>query len=403
MKNESYEKTASAIISALLYGKGLKHLLDILCDLLENPVILCKPESNWFIYASKYRMAATDIQSILTTGTVPPNYQEEHKKYTRPELHSKKPFLLDQGLFAESRRIVSGIHIHDEVAAILAVIESNRPFKPEDYKIVEFISDVLAEELRTRGTPQSALYEYQFQKLLQGEKEALAQIDNWTTSLGWKENSAMRLCVVTADADLRYSLESSFRTIYGKEPYVKLTRLDSFIILLINCDSNQYTSDYFDRMERHLIDLDVRAIVSPPFYSHEHLNEQYRCLCDALDSGILLLREESLLWYEKLRLSHLLCSAFRDQRLQWFVSPKIQRLKEYDEQYKTDYYTTLDTYLKYGSKEAVLNALHIHKNTLNYRLGKIEEIAGIDLKDNTEQLAMQLSVCAEECLEKLRE
>ncbi len=61
---------------------------------------------------------------------------------------------------------------------------------------------------------------------------------------------------------------------------------------------------------------------------------------------------------------------------------KVRLLAEHDTRANTDMVRTLSAYLRYGGALAeAAAAINIHRNTLLYRLGRMEEIAGIDLKD----------------------
>jgi hypothetical protein len=54
---------------------------------------------------------------------------------------------------------------------------------------------------------------------------------------------------------------------------------------------------------------------------------------------------------------------------------------------------TLETYLELaGSAQATAEALHLHRTSLYYRLRRVELLAGTDLKDGTERLALHLAL-----------
>ena len=65
-----------------------------------------------------------------------------------------------------------------------------------------------------------------------------------------------------------------------------------------------------------------------------------------------------------------------------YLHPALKRIYLYDKEYDTEYFNTLTLYLKnFKEKNKAAEELNIHRNTLNYRLQKIEEIASIDLSD----------------------
>ncbi|GAA4686400.1 PucR C-terminal helix-turn-helix domain-containing protein [Promicromonospora umidemergens] len=54
---------------------------------------------------------------------------------------------------------------------------------------------------------------------------------------------------------------------------------------------------------------------------------------------------------------------------------------------------TLETYLELaGSAQATAEALHLHRTSLYYRLQRVELLAGTDLKNGTERLALHLAL-----------
>ena len=57
-------------------------------------------------------------------------------------------------------------------------------------------------------------------------------------------------------------------------------------------------------------------------------------------------------------------------------------LEREDEEKNTEFYDTLKTYFLCGHNAVeTANILHIHRNTLIYRLKKIRELTGMDIED----------------------
>lgn len=74
------------------------------------------------------------------------------------------------------------------------------------------------------------------------------------------------------------------------------------------------------------------------------------------------------------------------------VHPALPLMLEYDQKNGTQYYETLRSYLKCErSIPKTSAALIIHRTTLTYRLGKIQELLRLNLDDPTERLYLSLS------------
>ncbi|HBT46296.1 MAG TPA: hypothetical protein DEA73_00220 [Peptococcaceae bacterium] len=76
-----------------------------------------------------------------------------------------------------------------------------------------------------------------------------------------------------------------------------------------------------------------------------------------------------------------------------FCQEYIGKLKAYDAQNKTDLTATLACYLKNdGNLRRTAQALFVHKNSVIYRLKKIQEITGLDLNDAENRFALMLAL-----------
>lgn len=91
-------------------------------------------------------------------------------------------------------------------------------------------------------------------------------------------------------------------------------------------------------------------------------------------------------------LSHLISVLQKDELSRELIHPAVEQLKSYDQSHETDLYETLCCYLKYGCSQInTSQALHIHLNTLKYRLRRIRELTHIHFEDGDELLYLQIS------------
>jgi len=72
---------------------------------------------------------------------------------------------------------------------------------------------------------------------------------------------------------------------------------------------------------------------------------------------------------------------------------KVRTLAEHDAKANSDLVKTLEAYLEYGGALAeAAAAINVHRNTLLYRLGRIESITGVDLKDAGQRLNLHVAL-----------
>ncbi|MDQ0339317.1 DNA-binding PucR family transcriptional regulator [Caldalkalibacillus uzonensis] len=75
------------------------------------------------------------------------------------------------------------------------------------------------------------------------------------------------------------------------------------------------------------------------------------------------------------------------------VNHALQKLYEYDQQHNSNLVKTLNVYLnKDNNLNETAKALHIHVNTLNYRLKRIAEIGEINLRDPNQKMMLYIDL-----------
>ncbi len=96
--------------------------------------------------------------------------------------------------------------------------------------------------------------------------------------------------------------------------------------------------------------------------------------------------------YEQLGIYKLLFDIPRE-KLRSYYQDVIGPLNEYDEKYKSDLVASLFVYFEEnGNVVQTAKRLFVHRNTLDYRLKKIEDITGKKLSDSYDCLTLQLGV-----------
>ncbi|MCD8217944.1 MAG: helix-turn-helix domain-containing protein [Clostridiales bacterium] len=74
------------------------------------------------------------------------------------------------------------------------------------------------------------------------------------------------------------------------------------------------------------------------------------------------------------------------------LHPALKILRGYDAVHHTDFYETLHIYLKKERNIAeTARQMHLHRNTLLYRLKRLEELVPADLDDDRTRLHLLLS------------
>jgi purine catabolism regulator len=87
-----------------------------------------------------------------------------------------------------------------------------------------------------------------------------------------------------------------------------------------------------------------------------------------------------------------------------FYRETLSALAAYDQRQGGELLKTLDSYFAHlGNLRATSEALHVHRNTLLYRLERIKDISGLDLNNAEEHFALWLALRAHRVLGSLEE
>lgn len=101
-------------------------------------------------------------------------------------------------------------------------------------------------------------------------------------------------------------------------------------------------------------------------------------------------------YFDDYRFTYMLDVLRKDKQRSFFQSKELDLLQTYDQDNNNDYVVTLKSFLANNlSRTRTAAALHIHRSTLDYRLGRIEEILEISLEDNEKLFHMALSLLLE--------
>jgi DNA-binding PucR family transcriptional regulator len=122
--------------------------------------------------------------------------------------------------------------------------------------------------------------------------------------------------------------------------------------------------------------------ISRLFFKLLEVKKHYEESLKAIKSGKHLNADQVLFFYDDYTLQHIFSLCADKEPLKEFCHPSVFTLIDYDNKNSTSYVKSLYSYImafKNPSELAV--SMHVHRNTLYYRISKIEEIMNIDLNN----------------------
>lgn len=91
---------------------------------------------------------------------------------------------------------------------------------------------------------------------------------------------------------------------------------------------------------------------------------------------------EEIIFVKKYKKILLFLDSAQEHKIKTLESPLICEIKRYDKEHESDYFITLQAYLlNQQNYNKVAKKMHVHKNTIIYRLQRMSELFELDLKD----------------------
>ena len=175
---------------------------------------------------------------------------------------------------------------------------------------------------------------------------------------------------------------------------------DNTLILLVPVGENvepvqlkKLVEGIRSRLAAHLKHLNIAVGVGRVHPDLEGIKTAYQEARQSLGMGLQLFGEGCLSYFGDLGIYRLLFNLHGTPDLHTFYDEVLGKLLEYDQRNGAELVKTLQAYFAAcGSLTDAAQKLHLHRNTLLYRLHRVREISGLDLEDPETRLAIQLAL-----------
>lgn len=283
---------------------------------------------------------------------------------------------------------VSKILIGGKLAGYIVVPECHAKLTEEQVNLMPIFSKIAAQHV-SKVHYQYDSKEFTEEKLLidllEGKITDQTELSDRLKWAGQSFKPCKWLILIKAYSNKRLTvkttrLQTQFHKLF---PNVKQLIFKGFLLLLITAKDEQgFSTEKVKQLEDILAVKKMNGLYSDMFTDLLELPRQFDRLKRAQQTAVQLGKMDSLLSYTSMKFYQLL-NDFPDNDKQQLISychPAVLKLLQYDKENHTDYYQTLQTYLFNNQNiNGTAELLYIHRNTMKYRLKKINELIGITL------------------------
>ena len=237
-------------------------------------------------------------------------------------------------------------------------------------------------------SPQSAL----FINILDGKETDSALVRFKQEGIGWQGDPTMQLFCIRDIASNRFDLPYLQKALSSSFSAVYCFKYLSDVMIIVNYDKIQekdFLRTLTDILKRRKLSCGCSYLFRdlfqlPAYYQQALLAVQY----GEQKAGTINRCEDYALEYLRHQIN--------ETKPLSVSSPGLERLKQQDASAGTEYYRTLAVYLREERDQTkTADVLCIHRNTLIYRIKKIEQILGADLTDARQRFLLLLSLYLE--------
>ncbi|MGN8647678.1 PucR family transcriptional regulator [Gracilibacillus sp. HCP3S3_G5_1] len=172
------------------------------------------------------------------------------------------------------------------------------------------------------------------------------------------------------------------------------------VILYLQVESPTYqdiANQFLDTIERRLSqllsDIDIFWGIALQKESTYPFYESYEKAKTALEIGLHHADTGNRTFYSDTRINRLLMAISQEEDIHEIVKDTLKPLIEYDKKRQADLVFTFKTYNKYkGNVSQTARELNLHRQSLLYRLRKIESLTHLSLIDADDSFLLELSV-----------
>lgn len=309
------------------------------------------------------------------------------------------------------RRIAISIRNNREVLGYIWVLEDARQLEEADFLQLKHASRAAKTkllQLQLQKRKEQEGFEDFFWQLLTGHISSGDAVRQKSDKLGIPLMDCFQVMVVEFDSDISEQRAQQIRYLISTTQRIRIALhiVDRTQLVLLGTSSsrNQFAADSSEFLRLFAQQMKDRFGVSPGQTAIGNIYEDYGLVEKSYREALSVLQVKRQFPQETKRFVHYRDLGFyrflplmaEENRIHAHTNPSLLKLRQYDREHNGNLLHTLEIFLLQDSnvKDAA-DALHVHTNTLNYRLKRISEIGNIDLKDMDQKVSLYLDLKSE--------
>lgn len=398
MYHNRIDDGCARLSSALLSGKGISYIIDTASKVFGNPILLADQSFKIIACSGADDISDPFLQNIVQEGFFPESYikQTARKSEVKSTSIDVIPPVKSDG---HRNYMVMDLEVKGRYFGFATLVEES-PFRDGDNMMFSYLCRILVTELRGVANQPYAYMrdsEYVLLEMLDNKLQGrILQARISQSGLSFSPDKKRLLVLRERNSDteqkLRYEfLLDSFFNRLQKSPCVIYR--DAIVCLIDEGSTALFTGDTPASLTDLLQFYNLICGISNEIADPRKLSMYYEQALNALTLAERLKDPGLYFFHENYSVFTLLDLVSSKAQLSEYCSPRYMQLLKYDSRNDTNYAATLSAYLECGHDSLrTAEKMHVHRNTIIYRLKRLEELFGIRLDDADELFSIHFTL-----------
>lgn len=396
---QKYMELSSSIVRLVTehsIGMGLNHLLSVAYDVTGLAVHLMDNNFRLIAYNKGMFNVHPDYDIAIKTGKIPQERVELiSDSALQGALHTYDNLYFMWGERDRRNYLTALIYVNGvDVAWFAVLLDAREPFKHYDF--IRFLYQLCTMELQREvysNWNENIMQKIFFKELIE-HSVTNEYIERTLKKLQWVSSGTNQLLIITEQSGQigKDTLRTINKPLWQCFSYMHYSDYNNRLIVILD-QPERITPQIWKKFRNFLVQFHLVCGVSEIYHGLVHTPLAYEHALKSLEYLIRGTLTGNICDYSECMYYILHDELEKSCRPSQFYHPGVFKIFTQDQEKGTDKLKTLETYLDYiGFPDLAASRLNIHRNTLFYRIKRIQTTYNLNLDNGKERLHIMLTI-----------